>query len=314
MIHLATKTIQAIESAITADNGNAYRGWLGRVIPHLPDAFREDEDDGFRSHLGASVVGIPCERELWYKFRWAAIKEKEGKQVETPTQGKARMIRLWNRGHLEEGRFIAMLLLIGAQVYQQDANGKQYRISEYGGHYSGSSDGLLWGVPELPGMYCGGEFKTHNDDSFKKLKKDGVKESKPEHYIQMNVYMRGFGLKACLYLAVNKDTDELHGEIVFYDEAAALRASQRAARVIFGTRPSRIRNASPGLFICKFCPATNVCWGATDALRNCRTCDASEPAPDGTWKCKRFGVPLDKDAQLLGCAEYRRMPQMEYGQ
>ena len=38
------------------------------------------------------------------------------------------MLRLFNRGHIEEARFIAMLLTIGMPVYQQDAEGKQFRI------------------------------------------------------------------------------------------------------------------------------------------------------------------------------------------
>ena len=32
-------------------------------------------DDGLRQHLGASLIGKPCERALWYTFRWTTLKK-----------------------------------------------------------------------------------------------------------------------------------------------------------------------------------------------------------------------------------------------
>ena len=32
--------------------------------------YEADASDGFRSHLGASLIGKECERALWYDFRW----------------------------------------------------------------------------------------------------------------------------------------------------------------------------------------------------------------------------------------------------
>src|SRR3954464_3219259 len=113
----AIKTMVAINTAIERDQGAMFRVWEGKVMPHLDDAYR-GEDDGFRGHLGASQLGDECGRALWYGFRWATRPHFSGQQL-----------RLFNRGHLEEGRFIAMLLAIGMQVFQQDANGRQFRIN-----------------------------------------------------------------------------------------------------------------------------------------------------------------------------------------
>ena len=33
-------------------------------------AYEAEADDGFREHLGASLIGKSCERALWYDFRW----------------------------------------------------------------------------------------------------------------------------------------------------------------------------------------------------------------------------------------------------
>ena len=132
-ITLASKTIAKIDAMIKADQGASFRGWLGKVIPHMGDAYRTDED-GHRSHMGASLIGGECPRAIWYGFRWATKSNFEG-----------RLLRLFNRGHLEEARFIAMLLMIGCEVYQQDAEGNQFRISHAEGHLGGSGDGVVIG-------------------------------------------------------------------------------------------------------------------------------------------------------------------------
>lgn len=316
-IHLATRTLDAIARALVADKGNAYRARLAEVLPHIGDAYRED-DDPYRSHLGASVIGGPCDRALWYGFRWAHQSTPTGKAKEDDTHGHARMIRLWNRGHLEEGRFIALLLMIGVQVYQQDANGHQYRVSFFGGHYGGSGDGILLGVPDLPpGVPCGGEFKTHSDDTFKKLLSDGVQASKPEHYAQIQTYMRGFGLQYFLYLAVNKNTDELYGEIVCYDGVTDELYMRRARSLIFdNATPARMRLASPTHWKCKHgCGVKAVCWGAVAPDRNCRTCATVRFREDGTVRCgftELFPASahesLTKEQQRAGCDRYQLSP------
>ena len=207
---LATHTVAKIDAMVKADQGSAFREWLGKVIGHIGDAYRTG-NEGHRSHMGASLIGGECARAVWYNFRWATKSNFEG-----------RLLRLFNRGHLEEARFIAMLLMIGCDIYQQDENGNQFRISHAEGHFGGSGDGVAVGIPDLPpGTAALTEFKTHNDKSFTELKAKGVRDAKFEHYVQMNVYMRKMGLAVALYLAVNKNTDELYGEIIPLDSAVA---------------------------------------------------------------------------------------------
>jgi hypothetical protein len=230
-----------------------------------------------------------------------------GKKGEPQKKAESRMRRLWNRGHLEEGRFIALLLMIGVQVYQQDEHGKQFKISNFGGHFSGSGDGILLNVPDLPaGVPALGEFKTHGDDSFEKLKDSGVKESKPEHYAQMQEYMHHFGLLYALYVAINKNTEELYAEIVMYDRPVAEHFLERAKYIIFtDNTPDRIRSASPSFFTCKYmCDYTDVCYSTVPVDRNCRTCKHGFAMPDGTWQCALYTRTLDKEAQLAGCNSY----------
>lgn len=301
MIHLATKTVAAINEAIAADQGAQFRVHLGKILPHITDAYR-GKDEGFRSHLGASLIGGVCDRKLWYGFRWASKPNFDG-----------RILRLFNRGHLEEGRFIAMLLTIGVQFWQQDTNGNQFRVSDAGGHFGGSTDGVALGIPDLePTMPCLTEFKTHNDSSFKKLKKEGVQATKFEHYVQMQIYMKKLGLTVALYLAVNKNDDEVYGELVYLDNIIADRFINRGITLVFlDQAPAKI-NTSPGWFDCKFCDHRNVCHLSGDVEKNCRTCDYSKALDNGTWFCNnpQFLQAIPKEVQLTGCKEWIRKPSL----
>jgi hypothetical protein len=292
----ASKTLKAIDDAIAADQGGAYRQHLQRVLPHIGDAYRGTED-GFRSHLGASVLGQECGRAIWYGFRWF-----------TKPKFSGRILRLFNRGHLEEGRVIAALLTIGVQIFQQDEHGKQFRISDIGGHFGGSGDGVAIGLPDLPsGTAALLEFKTHNDKSFAKLEKEGVRGAKFEHWVQMQTYMSKMGIPVALYVAVNKNDDNLWMELVYLDSASAEQFRDRARTIILLRQPPARISESPGWFACKWCDHAPVCHKKAAPEKNCRSCMHSEAREDGTWRCMNPGAEelvLSKEMQAVGCGAY----------
>lgn len=292
-ITLATKTLAAIDHTMMLDQGASYRVALGKVLPHMKDAYR-GEEDGFRSHLGASMIGRVCAREIWYGFRWAHKPKFSGQ-----------ILRLFNRGHLEEARFIAALLAIGVQVYQQDANGNQYRITDVGGHLGGSGDGVGIGIPDLPaGTPCLLEFKTHSDKYFQKLIKDGVKVSKPEHYTQMQIYMRKMNLMYALYGAVNKNDDKFHFEIIMLDTLHADQFLDRGRQIIMMRQAPKRINESPGWHECRYCDMKYICHHEDKPERNCRTCHHVQVHDNGTWVCGETGEIRDKEQQHAGCGDY----------
>lgn len=313
-IWLATKTKEAINEALAKDNGSAFKVWQGQVLPHMHDAY-SDDNDSYRSHLGASVVGQECDRALDFDWLWATHgKPPRGRKGENPIEGHARMVRLWNRGHLEEGRLIALLLTIGVTIYQQDANGNQFRISDFGGHFAGSCDGVAMGIPDLPvGVPCLTEYKTHSDKSFQKLLEVGVRGSKPQHYVQMQTYMGKLGLQYALYVASNKNDDDLHLEIVMYDGVTDKTYLERARNTIFALQlHARVHGASPAYYLCKYmCDHKAVCFHTEQPSRNCRTCQASKPLEDGTWVCTATGELLNKAAQIAGCGQYVVSPRFK---
>jgi hypothetical protein len=312
VIYIAHKTLAAIQQGIECDQGAHFRTLLREAMPLAEDIYRGKESP-FRTHIGASRIGTACARELWYEFHWA-VEPKHG----------ARILRLFNRGHMEEPRFVAMLQAAGIEIHQYQPSGKQYQITMHGGNFGGSLDGVATKIPdtECPAL-C--EFKTHDRKSFTKLAGqnwneyltspetsqftgEGVRASKFQHYVQMQMYMRAYRLTTGLYLAVCKDDDSLYGELISLDESISDAFSNRARDIIFSTEPpSRIKN-DPSWWQCKCCKQASVCYGKAAPARNCRTCAHSMALPkevDGAlWACRKHESVLDKQAQLTGCSQY----------
>lgn len=255
-------------------------------------------DDGLRPHLGASLIGRSCERQLWYTFRWAKIASHE-----------PRILRLFQRGHLEEANLSDMLRAAGVTVHQvEQSTGKQFRFGN--GHFSGSMDGACIGLPDAPKTWHVLEFKTHGKKSFDTLQAQGVKKAKPEHWAQMQCYMAWTGMERALYMAVCKDDDRLHLERIEYNKEAADQFFERAERIINAAEPpQRIGDAS--WFECKWCDYKDICHGTEAPAVNCRTCAHSTPEASGTWSCSRHkqdGIPVQFQKQ--GCDAHRYIPAM----
>lgn len=295
---LATKTLEAINRSLEADQGARYREELGKAILECHDAFDPVYDPIPRTHLGASLIGRPCARQLWYTFYWAKYAKHEG-----------RLLRLFNRGHLEEARFIALLRSAGLTTWHDtdDGTGKkhQFRISGHNGHYGGSLDGIGFGCPDLPmGIYCLLEFKTHSKKSFDKLAKVGVEKAKPEHAIQCNQYMGEWKLPFALYAAICKDNDDLHLEILEYDQYLHHSYFDRAGEIINSPEPPPKISESLAWFDCKFCEYKELCFFNGECEHNCRTCKNSCRGEKATWGCLLKGSQLSKQAQYEGCSSW----------
>ena len=239
-----------------------------------------------RNYLGASIIGHECERYLWFAFRQAFKPRFPG-----------RILRLFDTGKREESRIIAELEAIGVTVEGQDP---QISVEALGGHFRGHLDGKGLGIPEAPKTWHVLEFKTHNTASFNKLKKEGVKASKPMHYAQMQVYMGCTMLTRALYVAVCKDTDEIYTERIQYDKTEFAALMRKAKHIIESITPPPRISERKDFYLCKFCDASTICrpLGSTVPLprQDCRTCCHATPetAPNvaGTWTCARK-LPMD---------------------
>ncbi|WP_163834764.1 oxidoreductase [Spartinivicinus ruber] len=264
--------------------------------------YEKNADSGFRAHLGASIIGKECQRALWYDFHWC-----------TPSNHSGQLLRLFETGQLAEARFAENLRAIGVQIHTVDPKtGLQYRVVACDGHFGGSMDGIGQGFPEAPKTPHVVEMKTHSEKSFKELEKKKVKESKPQHYTQMQVYMHLGGFERAFYIAVNKNTDELYGERVEYDQQHAREAIDKACNVIFSSAPPAKINEDPSWFKCKFCDHQAVCHQNKLPPVNCRTCMHSTPVANGQWLCERYQLNPTDEQQRWGCQSHMYNPHLLY--
>lgn len=289
---------------------------LKSLQQHIDDTIKANggepghEDTEPRGHLGASIIGKDCWRELWYSFRWFAPRDFEG-----------RMLRLFASGHKYEPRFIKLLNAVGISGLERDpATGKQYRFSEQNGHFGGSMDAKLWGLQpwftDSLGVSYGsfnlppetvilGEFKTHGQKSFDNLIEKKVAKAKPEHEIQMSLYTESHHLPLALYCAVNKNTEDLYFEFRQPQPQLARDMNNKAGNIIRSPSPPPRISDSPSWGGCRFCDYRMTCHFGQPPARNCRSCRFSFPTLEGQWACNKWNnsiIPFD--FQQKGCDSY----------
>ena len=255
---------------------------------HLVDKYHESLQTQPRGYLGPSSAGITCDRALWYSFRWVLKPHTPG-----------RIVRLFRRGQMEEVTAAQDLASIGCVMIY---TGKNQITLPLAPHVIGHPDGIISeGLPIAPKTRHVWECKTHNKKSFDSLEKEGVKKSKPGHWIQMNLYMHGTHIKRALYYAVCKDDDRIYTERVEYSKKEAEAALSRLSRIIFSDyAPARISD-NPAWYECKMCGFFDVCHKQALPQRNCRTCLHSSPGKIEGWHCALDDGPLNTDAQAEAC-------------
>lgn len=237
-----------IDTAVAADPAawrRAQAQWLERCTDW------KDEDNRVRGHLGASVIGRECPRSVALSYRKAS----------PDAAADGRMIRLFNRGHMEEARLAACLQVAGFQLKLISKDGGQ--ISYKTGDLQGSVDGV---IRLQDGSLAVLEFKTMNRRTWDKLEKDG--QIKPEHLAQMQCGMHGLGLTRALYLASCKDTDAIQVYLVTY-EGEPTEMLNRATDITHGLIPPKLTETD---FRCRSCDHKAFCHRGAAPLPSCRTC------------------------------------------
>lgn len=272
------------------------------TVRAIEQAVEAEAETGFRAHLGASIIGRPCERALWYSFRWA-----------TKSAHSGRILRLFARGQREEDVLVDLLRKAGIEVHPADpATDEQFRVSAVGGHFGGSLDGAGVGFVEAPEKWHVLEFKTHNDKSFKQLVKDGVEKAKPEHFAQMQSYMALTGMDRAFYFAVNKNDDQIYAERVRHSAKISDEIIEKAKRIIVSDNPLEKISQDPAWYQCKFCDHHTLCHAKAVPPVSCRTCIHATPELNGQgrWTCGAHGQDLTIEDQSNACPSHAYLPSL----
>jgi hypothetical protein len=272
----------------------------------VKDAAWRDKYEGYG--IGASLLGSPCDRQLWMTLRWAS-------PPEVITQG--RKFRIFARGNAAEDRILGDLKLAGLHVEEVDPEtGKQWRLSRANGWLRGKADARCWGVLEAPNAMHVVEIKCIKAADWRAIAKHGLRKQKPEHWMQLHEGMAALGIERGLYIAENADTCELLTERIHLDYEEAARQEARVLRLVEEhDAPLKIADA-PKTPPCLFCNHRALCFENASPRRHCRTCIFFRFGTDGNGHCDRFNEPRSPERQRAGaqCPAQRLLPTLIPGE
>lgn len=261
-------------------------------------SYVDKQTDYRRDYIGGSVIGHPCDRALWYAFRWCA-----------PPGFDGRMLRLFETGNINETRVIKDLKRIGVELYDLDPKtGRQFHFELFNGHFKANLDAAGRNFPEAPKTWHVVEIKSCNTKTYLELQSIGVKKAKPEYYAQMQAYMGMARLDRAFFFAVCKDTDEIYQERVPFDKEIYRQLVERAKYIIFSEVPPSGVAVTPDFYQCKWCEFSDICHLGALPEVSCRTCAFSTPCTRGRWSCGRIGKTLDQVEQHKGCDWHAFIP------
>jgi hypothetical protein len=218
-----------------------------------------------RDYLGASRLGVSCNRAL--QFEYTDTPKDEDQNF------TGRTLKIFQAGHVFEELMIKWLRRAGINLITQKQNGNQFGFAVVGGKVKGHIDGVIIDAPEdldfkFPMLW---ECKSLNDKSWKDVVKKGLAISKPIYAAQVAIYqaymenqIEGICKNPALFTAINKDTAEIHFELIDFDQELAQKTSDKAVKILCATEAHELlpRIATDSThFECKFCPWQQRCWG-----------------------------------------------------
>ena len=230
-----------------------------------------------REYLGASRLGIECNRQLQYEY------------THTPKDEgfSGRILRIFEAGHVFEELAINWLRAADIRLITRKSDGSQFGFSAAGGRIQGHVDGIIADAPDALDVFLGlspsglsplglrpfpmlWECKSLNAKSWKDTVKQGLTKSKPVYAAQIALYQAymeasvpEISKNPALFTAINKDTAELYFELISFDAALAQKASDRAITILKATEAGELlpRVAQDSTYVeCRFCAYRNRCW------------------------------------------------------
>jgi hypothetical protein len=228
-----------------------------RINAHIDAAFAAKRGgEARREYVGASAIGNPCLRALQYSYVGAPIDagRMEGK-----------VLRIFQVGHVFEDELANWMRMAGFTLDTVNPEtGKQYGFSVLGGKGKGHLDGILRSGPipmEYPALW---ECKALNEKGWQDVKKRGLAIAKPIYAAQVAIDQAYLNLTApAVFTAMNKNTEELHHELVPFDRELAQRMSDKIVQVVSSTESKTLlprAYSSSDFWECKWCDWHKTCW------------------------------------------------------
>lgn len=215
------------------------------LADYIDKCVKESRKD-IRNYLGASRLGVTCDKALWYEFN----KKPKDKEL------KGRVIRIFELGNEIEELIINWLRRSGFTVEegQKELN--------YRGIIKGHVDAIITKVPEefkeiipVPSIL---EIKSANNNEFSKLYNFGLKRFSSVYWTQIQVYMGLSGILNSVHITMNKDNCELYLEQPEYDPVLTYKSLERGISITLANSCNKQFPNSNGSN-CTFCNWKETC-------------------------------------------------------
>lgn len=178
-----------------------------------------------RRYVSSSGLGRECLRQI--QFDYLAVSKDDGREFEPKT------LRIFEAGHRSEDVVAAWLRLAGFDLRTHRRDGGQFGFSTLGGRFRGHIDGCLVAGPAPMAFPALWETKALGASPWKEVVKKGVVVARPIYAAQIALYQAYMELpNPALFTALNRDTLELHCELVPYDASLAQSTSDRAVTIV----------------------------------------------------------------------------------
>src|SRR5689334_13933344 len=178
-----------------------------------------------RRYVSSSGLGRECLRQIQYDY--LAVPKDVGREFEPKT------LRIFEAGHASEDIVASWLRAAGFDLRTHRRDGGQFGFSALGGRFRGHIDGCLIGGPAPMAFPALWENKALGAAPWKEVVKKGVVLGRPIYAAQIALYQAYMELpNPALFTALNRDTFELHCELVAFDATLAQNASDRSVTIV----------------------------------------------------------------------------------
>ena len=212
-----------------------------------------------RDYLGASSIGEPCERKLWYRLH----RPKEIFDAAT--------LRRFIDGHRTEDLVVSWLKKVpGIELWVKDDDGKQFGFVD--GRFRGNYDGIIRGIYQAPKTTHLFECKAVNQKKFDKLNKLkhelGEKQALAAwdevYYAQAVMYMHQEKLTRHYLVCATPGGRDLISVRTNENPEYAEQLIRKAHKILNAETAPRRMTENPEFYMCRWCNFRKECHNLND--------------------------------------------------
>lgn len=220
---------------------------------------REQRDEERRQYLGASMIGDPCARKIWYEYNNYPRDEISHIGLMAAQSGY----------FAEEITAKRLQSIEGIELITHNRHNKQIGFSAFDGKFKGHVDGLITGLLQAPKRQHIWEHKDKDHKKFNEFKntkekfgeKNALENWNIIYFAQAQIYMHFLQCDRH-YMTVSYAGGRKYESCrTEYQPEKAAQYIERAEKILNATQePPRISDKRD-FFMCRWCQFKDICHG-----------------------------------------------------